>query len=281
MMKLKTRKAFAAALAACCFCCTAGMTASAATLEDIVNKAREVGIPEAQIQVGYNEWMTGDYTQEDLDTVYESLLNYDAQTQEMLDQYFGTTGDSSSSSADNTTSSAADSTTSSGETTSATENSTAGTESAGNSTASTESSSTVTSTDFINMTLDEKIAYVGTMNAADKEAFLNNLSPAERNSIIKQLALDDKAALMQGYINVAEQMGMHVAVDNLTDDNISVTIRDEEGIVIDKTAVGITIDETGISHTGLFAAAAAGIVLAVGGLLALYRYICRSDEQMQ
>lgn len=290
-MKLR---ALAAVLAASCICCTAGLAASAAvTVDDVANKARELGFPEAQVQTGYNYWATGAYTQEDLDLAWEYLLNFEKESNEKFESIFesdsstASSGTESAAESSTSASSAADSTasqdsTASGSSTSSTD-STASTESIAptESTSSSGSGNAVSSVDFINMTLDEKIAYVNSMSPEEKDAFLANLSPEERKSIMKQMSIDDKADLMEGYIGVAEQMGMNVVVDNLTDDNISLTIRDDEGVIIDQSAMGVTIDETGISYTGLLAAAAAGVVLAVGGLICLYRYICRSDEQMQ
>ncbi len=262
--KMIRHKLFAAVLAAGCFCCAAGISASAVSVDDVANKARELGFPEAQVQQGYAYWSTGDYTQEDLNAAWAYLMEMEKESQEKFDSIFEDNSSTAPTQPSTTTgggsadSSAADSTT-----------------------APTEATKPVTSADFINMTLEEKIAYVNSMTPEDKETFLNNLSPEERKSIMKQMSLDDKADLMEGYIGFAESMGMHVSVDNLTNENISLTIRDENGVVIDQSAVGITIDETGISHTGLFATAAAGVLLAVCGFGWLYRCLCRSDEQAQ
>ncbi len=262
MKKNHTLKMMAAVLAASVICCGASLSASAVTVDDIANKARELGFPEAQVQQGYNEWATGYYTQADLDAAWAALLDYEKQSQEKFESIFDTPSTTPPTQAP-------------------TQAPTQGAAQGGTQAPTQGTTKPAGSVDFINMTLEQKISYVNSLNPADKETFLNNLTPAERNSIIKQMSLTDKADLMQGYIDVAEQMGMNVVVNNLTDDNISVTIRNNEGVVIDQSAVGITIDDTGISHTGLYAAAAAGTVLAVGGLIAVYRYIRRTDEDAQ
>ncbi len=259
---MKTRKIkhklLAAVLAAGCLCCAAGISASAAvTVDDIAKKARELGAPEAEIQQGYNNWATGIYTQEDLDKAWAELMKIEEQTNSMFDSIFD----------DDSTESATDP---------------AGSDdSAADSTAPTEKTESVGTKDFVNMTLEEKIAYVNSLSAEDKENFLKNLSPEERKSIMKQMSLSDKAEMMQGYIDFAEQMGMQMTVDEITDDNLSVTIRDEYGTIIDKSTVGISIDEPGISRTGILAGSAAGVLLALCGFAALYHYICRSDELAQ
>ena len=135
--------------------------------------------------------------------------------------------------------------------------------------------------DFVNMTLEEKIAYVNSLPPAEREAFLNNLSPEERKSILKQMSIEDKADLMEGYVSLADKLGMNVVVDEITDDNVMLTIRDEEGVIIDQSGLSATVEDTGVSYTGLFAAAAAGVVLAGGGIIAVYRHLRRTDEEAQ
>ncbi len=258
--RILKHRLLAAVLAAGCFCCAAGISASAVTVDDIANKARELGFPEAQVQQGYNEWATGNYTQEHLDKAWAMLLDFEKQSDSMFESIFE----------EEVTEPAT-------ETTGSVESD----DSAADSTAPTEQTESVGTKEFVNMTLEEKVAYVNSLSAEDKKNFLNNLSPEERRSIIKQMSLGDKAQIMEGYIDFAETMGMHMTVDEITDDNISVTIRDKEGVIIDQSAVGISIDETGISRTGVLAGSAAGVILALCGFAALYRYICRSDELAQ
>ncbi|MDE6658302.1 MAG: hypothetical protein K2J88_06955, partial [Oscillospiraceae bacterium] len=133
--------------------------------------------------------------------------------------------------------------------------------------------------EFINMTLDEKINYVNTLEENQRSEFLSSLSREERNSIIKQLPTDQKMTLMQNYIDTASAMGMNVVVDSVTDNNISLTVRDNEGIIIDKADVGIVIDETGISHTKPLAFAGLGILTAVAGFGLLYWYSKRTEQE--
>ena len=284
----------AAMLAAGCLCCGAGLHAAAVTVDEVAQKAREVGFPEEQVQLGYNYWATGEYTQEDLEAAYAKLCEYDTQANDKIDSIFDTgstaeppapepdrtgnetappSADSSAADSGNSgTNSTGGEVNSSGSGTSGTVNSTAPAQPSGN---------TVSSSDFINMTLDEKIAYVNSMSEADKEAFLNNLTPAERNSIIKQMNVNDQAELLQGYIDAAKDMNMNIAVDSISAEGIAITVRDNEGTIIDKSATGITIDESGISYDGLLAASAAAVLLAAAGFVLVYRHLCRADGGVQ
>lgn len=283
-------KLLASLLACGCLIGGSAFSAAAVTVDEVAQKAREVGFPEDQVQLGYNYWATGNYTQADLEMAYAKLCEYDVQADEKVDSIFDTpvqtptnppatepdrTGDDSSSASG-----------SSGGGSSSDSSSSSSSSASGSSTSSTGSSSgtasggTVTSTDFINMTLDQKIAYVNSMTPADKETFLNNLTPAERNSIIKQMNINDQADLLQGYIDAAKGMNMNIAVDSISEQGIAVTIRDNDGTVMDKTAMGgVTIDETGISHTGLLACTSGAALLAIAGFAGLHRYLRRMDGQ--
>ncbi len=241
-MKRNQLSMIGAVLLASCLCCSVTLTANAqVTVEDIVSKARELGIPELKIQEGLSSWNTGYYDQGDLEDVWEQLLEYEVEMNSKIDSMFGSTVSVPDSVTD----------------------------------------SVPVRDDFVNMTLEEKIAYVNSLPSAEREAFLNNLSPEERKSILKQMSIEDKADLMEGYVSLADKLGMNVVVDEITDDNVMLTIRDEEGVIIDQSGLSATVEDTGVSYTGLFAAAAAGVVLAGGGIIAVYRHLRRTDEEAQ
>ncbi len=305
-MKRKNQFArmLAAALTACTLCGGASIHAAAVTVDEVAQKAREVGFPEEQVQLGYNYWATGQYTQADLETAYAKLCEYDTQANDKIDSIFdtGSTAEPTPTEPDRTgnevkptqppVSSSADTgsagnTSSGGAVDSAADSGNAGgagTSGSVNSSAPAQTqpaTNPVNSYDFIMMSLDEKIAYVNSMSPQEKENFLNNLTPAERNSIIKQMNVNDQAELLQGYIDAAKGMNMNIAVDSISAEGIAITVRDNEGTIIDKSATGITIDETGISYDGLLAASAAAVLLAAAGFVLVYRYLCRADGGAQ
>lgn len=261
----------AALFAAGCFFSVNGMSASAAvTVDDIANKARELGFPEAQVQQGYNKWSTGEYTQEHLDVIWDALLDFENGSTDLFESILGVGGELPQQPTQDTTVSPTENTEGAAGTTDAP---TEGTQAPEN----TEPPTQAPTKEFAKMTLEEKKAYVSAMTAEERRNFLQNLTAEERKSLLKQMSISDKAEMMEGYVDVAEQMGMHMTVDKLTDDNISLTIRDDQGTIIDKSEMGITIDETGISHTGLLVSAAAGAILAISGLAVLSRKM-GSDE---
>lgn len=131
---------------------------------------------------------------------------------------------------------------------------------------------------FADMTLEEKKAYVESLPESERAAFLAGLSPSERNSIIKQMSPDDQANIADGFIELGEQLGMHVSVDKLDENGINYSVRDSNGNLIDMSAVGTAVDNTGWNTTVPVLGAGAMIFGSVGGLTLLTRRSRKEDE---
>lgn len=131
---------------------------------------------------------------------------------------------------------------------------------------------------FIDMTLEEKKAYVESLPESERAAFLAGLSTAERNSIIKQMSPDSQANIADGFIELGEQLGMHVSVDQLDGSGISYSVRNSDGTLIDMSSVGTAVDNTGWNTTVPVLGAGAMILGALGGLALLTRRTDREDE---
>ncbi len=127
--------------------------------------------------------------------------------------------------------------------------------------------SVVTDKPFRSMTLEEKKAYVASLPAEERMPFLASLSPSERNSIIKQLDTDSKSDIVSGFADLASDMGMNVSVDHIEGNDISLSIRDDEGKLIDTAAVGAsTVDDTGWDLRLPVLGSLGAMALAVTGL---------------
>ena len=121
---------------------------------------------------------------------------------------------------------------------------------------------------FASMTLDEKKAYIASLPEADRAAFLASLSPEERRSIIKQLDPESQANIMQGFLDVAENLGIQATVGFSEDGSMNYALRDGDGNLIGASSVGITVDPTGWDMTlpvllscGMIFTAASGFFL--------------------
>lgn len=282
------RKAFAAAAMLAVCCCMGSLSASAISADDVASKARELGWPEDMIQNGYNMWSSGAYSQDDLQRAYDALYKYPDAVDDKIGDVLG--GGEEETPAETPTAASPSGNSSSGGASggnSSTGGTSGNTSSGGNSASGgntvTKKDGTVeeriSPADFIGMTLEEKKAYTDSLTPESRQAFLDSLTTEERNSIIKQMPVDSQADIMQIYIDTAKEMGINVTVDSLSEGNISLTVRDDEGKVIGKQAMGITIDETGISHTKPLLFALGGTLAALAGFGGLYYYIRRTEEE--
>lgn len=254
--------------------------AGAYSADDVAAKAREAGWPEYLVQAGYSEWQSGNYSQEQLDQAYGSVASYNEQSGQVIAASLGVRYHAVESVAATEAGDGAETSDTAAASDTAEETADAADGNAAASTASTPL--TVTKTDgtteeriskseFVSMTLEEKQDYIAGLTLESQEAFMATLSAEERNSVLKQLPTEDKVKLVQTYIDAAKDMGMNVAVDELSGSDISLTIRNEEGKVIGKTAIGTVVDETGISHTMPLMTALAAAILSVTALAILNR----------
>lgn len=124
-------------------------------------------------------------------------------------------------------------------------------------------------TPFSEMTLAEKRAFIASLPEEERAAFLVNLSPEERNSILKQLEPDKKKDVIAGVVDLGQQMGMTVTVDDA--DSYRFSVRDQDGKLIDSASFGLTVDPTGWNTTIPVFAASGMILLSLGGMLYLIK----------
>lgn len=254
-----------------------GMTAGAATVEDVWQAAREAGFPEYFIQDVYNQALTNpDYgpeywTSENLQKVIDSIH---AQSQNHL-----TTGPQVTQQVTTTTTAAATTTITQ------TQNDLpdipattepVATEPAKNVITLTMADGTtftrISKQEFIALTYEGKQSYIATFPPEQQQVILDNLSPEERRSLLKQLPTEQKLETVKGMADVAGEMGVNLTVEELNDDTIKLTLHNEDGAVIGHSSVGADIVEnTGYDRRWVFAAAGGLFLVSVAGIIFILR----------
>lgn len=286
-----------AAAATVCGICASGLSSSAATIEEVAETARRYGIPETMIQQGFNEYYadpdsydseTLDYAIIHIEEYYQEIIDrfsdYDQPsdtTQPNTDASSGNNNSADNNSTDteggNTTgSNIQDKTESSGNAASGqdTSGSPSGNEASGSKneeTINNNSGGRISKEDFIKMTLEEKQAYVASLPEAEREEFMRTLSAEELKSIVKQLPTDDKAAIVDKFVQAGDAMGVKVTVNEITDDNVSMALRDKNGQLIDVAAVGVIVEDTGYDYTLLYTISGVCVIIAAAGLWLIIR----------
>ena len=232
------------------------MECSAATVDDVAEVARSYGIPEENIIAGYSEYQAhpDQYPPERLDRAIE-----------MLHETGGiiiTTGEYIPENRPVVTTS-----TSSENSSSESENKTEETGTVQLSTDDGNSFTRISPEEFINLSYDEKMAYISSFPQDQQQVIINNLTPAEYKSLIKQSPAEKKMEIVHSLSGAADEMGFVVTVDEVTDDSLTVSMRNGEGKLVNRVNAGMTVEETGYDRRGIFAAIGAALLIAIGGLV--------------
>lgn len=124
---------------------------------------------------------------------------------------------------------------------------------------------------FINMSYDEKMAYLSSFTPAQQQAIIDDLSPLEYRSLMKQSPAEQKIKVVDKLSEAAEEMGINITVDELTDDSITLAMRNDNGELINVSKAGVSVEDTGYDRRGIVALACSLICAAVGGVYFLMR----------
>lgn len=122
---------------------------------------------------------------------------------------------------------------------------------------------------FVNMTLTEKQEYVKSLPEEQRAPFLASMSKSERNSVIKQMNTDSQANVVGSFVDLGEQFGMHISVDQLDGNGINYAVRNGEGELIDANSVSASADDTGWDMTVPVLGGGLMTLAAFGGLCLL------------
>ena len=260
------------------------LIANAATIDEVAEVARKYGISESYIQAGYNNYYQNPdkYTSEDFDNAIACLELYGEDSEQAIMDYFGvtsiakTTTTALQSSANKTTSIITSTTTVASSSSNTSGNSSNNSSSSNNTSGNGSNNSSgnldedlrpISVAEFIKMTLEEKKEFINTLSDDEKAVFLGSLTNEERNSIIKALPTDTKIDILSNFIDAGNSMGLNMQIEDLENDKLSMSIRDDEGKLIDVSNVGVTVADTGYDYK-LFALIGGAVILA--SLLGFY-----------
>ncbi|MBQ6181504.1 MAG: hypothetical protein IJK31_07440 [Ruminococcus sp.] len=257
-----------------------GLTANATTVEDVMAEARKWGYPESTIQDAYNYYMQDpdSYDSDDFDLAIEKIRD--------AGKNMITTGPQKTNITTTTTSvqtTAAPSTDKNG----VTVTTSAGSEPAPEQqetdviTLTMPDGSTFTrisKKDFIRLSYKEKMDYISSFTPEQQQIIIDNLSPEEYRSLLKQLPSDQKMEVIEDLSGAVEAIGMNLTVEELTDDSLSIAMRDDDGALIGVSNAGSLVEDTGYDRRSIFAAAGVLFFVAAAAALLVIRKSFRNDQ---
>lgn len=278
-----------AAITAAVICGIASFSlpAAATTVDDVAAVARSYGYSEDLIMQGYNHYYQnpGKYTSADFDLAIAELHKAGG--------VIVTTGVYDPSGYQTTTTTSAAPVTTTTKSGSAVNSSTVTTTASNVATpvpdASDSDEITLTTSDgttftrmsseaFIKLSYEDKMAYLRTFTPEQQQIIINNLSPEEYRSLLKQLPTDQKMEVIDNISNAVDSMGMNITVDEISDDSISVAMRNEEGDLLGVANAGVIVEDTGYDRRGIFAAAGALFIASITALCFVVRKCFKNEK---
>ncbi len=274
MKLLKKLAAFSAALVLSAGVFTAEKT-RATTVEDVLQAARDAGFSESYVQQGASyismkESEKGsEYTSAQYDRMIEKINQYKGHADDAIREYLGGSEPSEPAAPEVKPSEAAPS---APDTPSAPvqENQSAG--NSGNSSAGSSQENTVQN----NAPSQPSGSNFSEMTREEQDRYIAGMTQAEKNQILKELSRDKQLEIINEVIEASSDLGMNVSLDGLSKDKIEYSIRNENGDVVDISAMGVVIDDTGYNYTVLYIGAAAVLALCAGGFV-LMAYLNRGE----
>ncbi|MCM1133281.1 MAG: hypothetical protein NC340_07390 [Ruminococcus flavefaciens] len=129
----------------------------------------------------------------------------------------------------------------------------------------------ISSAQFIALSYDEKMTYLSTFTEEQQTVIINNLSPEEYRSMLKQLPMEDKLNVVGNLSSISDSLGVNLTVDELTDDSVSFSMKNQDGELVGVGSINDTIEETGYDRRGILGFAGALIMSGFAGLFLLVK----------
>ena len=115
------------------------------------------------------------------------------------------------------------------------------------------------------------MAYLSSFPQDRQQVIIDNMSPLEYRSIMKQAPTDKKLEIVDSISDVAAEMGLTVTVDELTADNLTLSARNEDGQLVGISNAKVVVEDTGYDRRWLFALIGCSLAAAVSGIIFVAR----------
>ena len=119
---------------------------------------------------------------------------------------------------------------------------------------------------FIALSYDEKQAYIETFTPEQQTVIIQNLSPEEYKSMLKQLPADKKMEVIDDMKKVTDDMNLTLTVDEVSDDNVVISMKNDKGELVAVSHAKDVVENTGYDRRGIIAAAGALLLTSLAGI---------------
>ncbi|MBR6070532.1 MAG: hypothetical protein IKP78_08095 [Ruminococcus sp.] len=129
----------------------------------------------------------------------------------------------------------------------------------------------ITAEAFIALSYEDKQAYLATFTPEQQKIIIENLSPEEYRSLMKQLPADKKMEVIDDMKKITDNMNLTLTVDEVSDDNVKISMKNSAGELVAVSQAKDTVENTGYDRRGIFAAAGALLLTAFAGMYLVVR----------
>ena len=123
--------------------------------------------------------------------------------------------------------------------------------------------------DFIKLSYADKMAYLRTFTPEQQQIIINDFSPEEYRQMLKQAPSTTKMDVVDELSKAADVMGMNITVNEISDDSVSIAMRNDKGELIGVATAGNRVEDTGYDRRGIYAVAALIVTAAGAGMIIL------------
>lgn len=255
------------------------MSASCATPEEAEAIARQYGVPEETLQSFWNEYYTNPelYPPDVIDEMIEQFIQY----KDSIVTNVMPNPDATVPPAATTTTTAVTQTTAVTDVTAADNNNsdnnintTPAVTDDGSLTLTMPDGSTITrinTEQFISLSYDDKMAYLSTFTTEQQTVIINNFTPEEYKSMLRQLPAEKKLDVIDSLSSISESFGVNLTVDEMTDNSLSFSMKNHDGELIGVGSVNNAVENTGYDRRGILALTASLVSTGIAGLFILVR----------
>lgn len=124
---------------------------------------------------------------------------------------------------------------------------------------------------FIALSYEDKMTYLSTFPEDQQTVIINNFTPEEYKSMLRQLPAGDKLNVIDNLSSISESFGVNLTVDELTDNSLSFQMKNQDGELVGVGSVNNSIENTGYDRRGIIALIASLITVGTGGLFVLVK----------
>lgn len=124
---------------------------------------------------------------------------------------------------------------------------------------------------FIALSYEDKMKYLSTFTEEQQTVIINNFTPEEYKSMLRQLPTGDKLNVIGNLSSISESFGINLTVDELTDNSLSFQMKNHNGELVGVGSVNNSIENTGYDRRGIIALIASLITVGTAGLFVLVK----------